>query len=372
MTGRDRRLTWVSLADQRPGREQYWLSRMPETQTTVLSSMRPVDVPGRSVQWVPVSYRRPVRRFVEAGALAWVRGVEAVPNESDWVASLECCSLVTGQVADLVGRRPRVRQAVVTWENDPRQPLYSVPMFRRALRATIDTASLFLCMIDSAAEHLRVLGVPSHLIAVVRPGVELERFRPATKAVSAPIVLFASPLIRTKGIDRLIEAMALVRRRIPDARLRVLGAGPLEGLVRTAARDPSSGVDFLGSGDPAAVAVQLRRSAVFCTAPRANIKWAEQFGLAYLEAMASGLPVVTTATGTNHEALAQGNIRTVDRAADLAEGLVELLRDPTRRLEVGAANRAYVEQHHDLATQSLRMAQAFSAAEARAPRGPRC
>ena len=64
-----RRLLWVSLADQRPGREQRWLSQLPGTRLTALAGRRPLP----PADWVPATYRRPVRRFVEAGALAWVR-----------------------------------------------------------------------------------------------------------------------------------------------------------------------------------------------------------------------------------------------------------------------------------------------------------
>jgi glycosyltransferase involved in cell wall biosynthesis len=342
---------------------------MPDTAATVLSARAPLAVPGAGVRWVPVTYRRPVRRFVEAGAVAWVRDLEQrVPRDADWIASLECCSLVSGQVADLMQRRSGARQAVVTWENDPRQPLYSAPMFRRALRATLGTAALFLCMTNSAADHLRVLGVGSERIATVRPGVDLARFRPASTPVADPIVAFASPLIRTKGIDRVLDAMRIVRRRIPEARLRIMGTGPLESVVRAAQPQAGSAVEFLGSGDADAVAATLQQAAVFCTAPRANVKWSEQFGLAYLEAMACGLPIVTTATGTNHEALAPGNRRTVDRPDDLAQALLVMLDDPALRSVVGGANRAYVAQHHDLDTQCAAMAAAFAAAERHSPR----
>jgi glycosyltransferase involved in cell wall biosynthesis len=345
---------------------------MPDTHTTVLASARPLDVADRRVSWIPVSYRRPVKRFVEAGAIAWVREIDRVPDDCDWVASLECCSLVTGQVADLVRHRRTARQAVVTWENDPRQPLYRVPLFRAALRSTLATASLFLCTIESAAEHLRVLGVPDELIAIVRPGADLQRFRPPPEPVGEPVIAFVSPLIRNKGLDRLLDALSLVRKRVPDARLRVMGSGPLADDVRALADDPSSGVEFLGSGDAAAVASTLRSAAVFCTAPRANLKWSEQFGLAYLEAMACGLPIVTTATGTNHEAVPEGNVRCVDRASDLADALVAFLGEPALRRDVGRANRRHVEQHHDLTVQTALMGEAFTAAETRPPRGVRC
>ena len=89
-----RSLLWVSLPDQRPRRELHYMSLMPNTHVTALAK----DEPQSDVTWIPSTYRRPIKRFIEAGALAWVREL-ADQNQSDfdWIATLELCSLVTGQ-----------------------------------------------------------------------------------------------------------------------------------------------------------------------------------------------------------------------------------------------------------------------------------
>lgn len=345
-----RRLLWASLADQRRGREVSWLAGMPDTAVTALAAVDP------GVPWLPATYRRPVRRFVEAGAFAWMRELDATPPAYDWVASLELCALVTGQ-ASAYARRHGLRQLVVTWENDPYQPLYALPPYRTATRAALRTADLFLCMVDSAADHLRVLGVGEDRIRVVKPGADLDLFTPAAAPQPEPVIAFVSPVAANKGIDRVLEAFALVRQKVPAARLRVLGDGPL------ADRVAGEGVEHLGRGDAARVAEVLREAAVFVTAPRSTWKWSEQFGLAYLEAMACGLPVVTTICGTNHEIVVPPNERVVDDAAALAEALVGFLADPARRAEVGAGNRRHVEEHHDLRRQTALMGEALAAYE---------
>src|SRR5690606_32394452 len=106
---------------------------------------------------------------------------------------------------------------------------------------------------------------------------------------------------------------------------------------------------------------------VFTTAPRPTWKWEEQFGLAYVEAQACGLPVVTTACGSNHEAIAPGNdviaVEGSEQVQALADALVGWLTDPQRRRARGRANRDWVVEHHDLRTQTRRMGEAFAEME---------
>jgi phosphatidylinositol alpha-1,6-mannosyltransferase len=360
-----RELLWVSLPDQRPRRELHYMSLMGDTHVTALARDEPVG----DLTWIPSTYRRPIKRFIEAGALAWVKELpDQDPAEFDWVASLELCSLVTGQASRwrtrTSGRRPL--QAVVTWENLARQPIYRVPPYRQALESC-RRAELLLCMVDAARDHLLENRFDDAVIRVVKPGVDTATFRPAEALADRPVVAFVSPLAENKGIDRVLAAMALVRRQVPEAELVVAGRGPLEPLVRAAAAEPGSGVTLVGGLDAGGVADLLRGAAVFTTAPRPTWKWEEQFGLAYIEAQACGLPVVTTRCGSNHEAIAPGNdlldVEGEDQAEALAEALVGWLTDPARRARQRDRNRTWVTEHHDLRTQSLRMGEAFGEME---------
>jgi glycosyltransferase involved in cell wall biosynthesis len=330
---------------------------MPDTRVTALGSVNQYG----AEHWQPMRYRRPVRRFVEAGAFAWMRGLDRVAPDFDWVASLELCSLVSGQAATYAEQHG-LRYAVVTWENDPRQPLYRIPPYRQAVRRTRE-ADLFLCMISAARDHLLTMGYPDDRIKVILPGVDTEIFHPATAPLTDPVIVFVSPLAANKGIDRVLEAFDIVRGHVPETRLRVLGRGPLESLVRSAVERTDGAVELVGAGDATLVADTLRSGVVFVTAPRPTWKWNEQFGLAYLEAMASGLPVVTTICGTNHEAVQPPNLLLPDDAEALAEGLSRFLLDAELRERVGARNRQHVLDHHELLTQAGRMGQAFASIE---------
>ncbi len=362
--GGTRSILWGRLPDQRPGRELYWLSRMPDTQVTELGSPR-THPPDSGIGWIDRPFRRPIRRFVEAGAFGWLRGLDTVdPSPFAWVASLELCSLVTGQLSGFAARNG-LRQAVVTWENMAHQPLYRIPPYSLATRRAL-RADLMVCPIEAARTHLLELGYPQERIQVVPPGVDVGHFRPASErgvAREENLVVFVSPVAPNKGIDTVLDAFAMVRRTIPDARLVVAGGGPLVPLVREHEQASGGTVGHVGNLDREQVADLLASASVFVTAPRATWKWNEQFGLAYLEAMAAGIPIVTTACGTNHEAVRPPNLVVGGSAAEVAEGLRHFLSDPVEAARVGAVNREVAVAEHDLQTQCDALGAAFAAVE---------
>ena len=143
----------------------------------------------------------------------------------------------------------------------------------------------------------------------------------------------------------------------------IAGSGEDEPIARAAAGADPSHVQFLGALPQREVAELMRRCAVFATAPRPTRTWNEQFGLVYVEAMASGLPVVTTATGTNHEAVPDPNRRVADDPEAVAEALTEFLSYDELRSKVSQFNRNYAVDNHDVVTQARRMEQAFERAE---------
>ncbi len=347
-------LLWLTLPESRPGRELDWLASMPDARVRAVGE----QPTGDDVEFVERRYRRLTRRFVEAGALAWFRDLDEVarPGDVGWVASLELCALVTGQ-ATALAERLGARQAVLTWGNDADNPLYRLPPYRQALDRS-RRADLVVCLIDAARQHCLDLGFRHEQLQVVLPPVDTERFRPPPVPVEEPVAGFISPLAPNKGIDRVLDAWPWVRHRVPDARLLVAGRGPLEGLVRErAAEDPS--IEFVGSLPGDGVAELLRRIAVFVTAPRPTRVWNEQFGLAYVEAMASGVPVVTTICGTNHEAVLPPSIRVPDHVGALAEGLVHFLADPGLRARLAPELRQVVVDRFERTQQLAALRAAF-------------
>jgi phosphatidylinositol alpha-1,6-mannosyltransferase len=353
-----RRLLWFMQTGQRPWRELHWLSLMPHTSITALGNPPPPE----RVNHVPSRYRQPTKRFIEAGAMAWLRDLDDAPVDTDWVASLEPFSLVTGQAARFA-RDHQTRLAVVMWHNFAGSPLYRLPGYRRAWTLSRDQADFFLCLIEASRTHILDMGVEPERVDMVYPGVDTVTFHPPDEPVGEPVIGFISPLRASKGLDTVLAAYGLVRRSVPEARLVIAGSGEDEPIARAAAGADPTHVQFLGALPQREVAELMRRCAVFATAPRPTRTWNEQFGLVYVEAMASGLPVVTTASGTNHEAVPDPNRRVADDPEAVAEALTEFLSYDELRSKVSQFNRNYAVDNHDVVTQARRMEQAFERAE---------
>lgn len=142
-----------------------------------------------------------------------------------------------------------------------------------------------------AAEEFDRIGVPSRQVPL---GVDLDRFHPASPAPqdgdAGPLLVLCSRLSREKRPDLAVETLRVLRGSGSGARLVVVGAGPQAGALRR--RAAGLPVTMLGHLDgPAPVADLLRRAdVVLAPGP------VETFGLAALEALACGTPVVGAAT----------------------------------------------------------------------------
>jgi glycosyltransferase involved in cell wall biosynthesis len=149
-----------------------------------------------------------------------------------------------------------------------------------------------------------------------------------------PLVLFLGRLVWYKGVDVLIEAMASV-----DATLLVVGDGPERArLERLAARAGPSRARFLGEVSDDERASCYRAADVFVLP---SVSPAESFGIAMLEAMALGTPVVSTELGTGTSWVNRpgetGIVVPPGRPAALADAIRLLLGDADLRRALGAA-----------------------------------
>jgi glycosyltransferase involved in cell wall biosynthesis len=192
------------------------------------------------------------------------------------------------------------------------------------------------------ARRARELGFEPASIHIVPSGVDTAVFPPIPLARTAPpVVGFVGRLVAKKGIDVLLAAWPIVQERVPQARLRVLGDGPLRHLVtghlvEWIAPDANRRVQQVRDVLASARVVVTPST----TAPDGD---SESQLIVNLEAQASGRPLVTTRHGGIPEFVDEGSsalVVTEGDAAALASALIRVLRDDDLAQSLAAAGPA--------------------------------
>jgi phosphatidylinositol alpha-1,6-mannosyltransferase len=210
-------------------------------------------------------------------------------------------------------------------------------------------------------------------MARLHPGVDAGTFRPDPRARQAvreryrlgdrPVVACVSRLVARKGQDTLLRAWPAVLRQAPDAALLIVGDGPYaKALHELAGRLGVAGsVTFTGPVPQRELPAHYAAGDVFsmpCRTRRGGLD-VEGLGIVYLEASATGLPVVGGDSGGAPDAILDGETGYVVGGRDvtaLAQRLTALLGDPAGAKAMGEKGRAWVERdwNWDLVASRLR------------------
>lgn len=196
------------------------------------------------------------------------------------------------------------------------------------------------------------IGRPEHY-TVIRSGIELERFghpqvdRATTRAawnipLDAPVVGTVTRLSAQKAPLDFVRAAAQVAAAVPNVYFLVVGDGPLRAEVEQLARDLGISERLVLTGLRRDVPEQLAAMDIFAL----SSLW-EGLPRVLPQAMASGLPVVATATDGSIEAVTDGEngfLVPPGQPAVLAESLIRLLRDPALARQMGEAGRHHVAE----------------------------
>jgi glycosyltransferase involved in cell wall biosynthesis len=222
-------------------------------------------------------------------------------------------------------------------------------------RAVWREAALFLAASDDLAREAVRRGFPRDRVVVHRLGVDLERFRPPpAPALGLPQVLMVGRLVPKKGHEDGLRAFARARAAGLDARLALVGAGPLLPALRrlVAELGLADRVELAGPLAHDAVAARLQRTAVLLAPSVVARDGDRDSGLMVAkEAAACGVPVLATCHGGLPEIVDDGATGALVAEGDwraLGDRLAALLRDPPLRAAWGAAGRLKMEREYDL------------------------
>ena len=344
-----------------------------------------------------------MRRFAPY-FVGWRRmaGID-LPAESSWTADggglrgrlRELCFRYAGpsraQVARLRARRPRLvyahfgpdGHAAMQLAEQLNVPLvtalhgYDVTMSDQAMgktrlgreylqgRSTLQQkGALFLSCSAFVRSRGVALGYPVDRTLVHSIGVDVEQFRPPALRQREKLVLFVGRMVEKKGCGSLIEAMAEVQRRCPEAGLVLIGDGRLRATYQSLAGALGVRCCFLGSQPAGVVRDWMSRAAIFCVPSVVAASGdAEGFGMVFIEAQAMGLPVVSTLSGGIPEAVRHGETGLLVKEQDapaLAEAIQLLLQNSALWQRYSLAGRKHVVDHFNLTRQTARLEDLFS------------
>ncbi|MEU1437970.1 glycosyltransferase family 4 protein [Streptomyces sp. NPDC005786] len=204
------------------------------------------------------------------------------------------------------------------------------------------------------------------------PGVDEKTFHPDSGGdrvrarlglTDRPVVVCVSRLVPRKGQDTLILAMPAILAAVPDAVLLIVGGGPYADALKKLAAETGvrDSVRFTGAVPWEELPAHYGAGDVFampCRTRRGGLD-VEGLGIVYLEASATGLPVVAGDSGGAPDAVLDGETGWVVRggsAEESAERIIALLGDAELRRRMGERGRAWVEEkwRWDLLAERLR------------------
>lgn len=265
----------------------------------------------------------------------------------------------------------------------------------RNLRTCGERATTLLAVSEWLAGEAVRRGYPAEKIEVHYQGVDTDFFTPlpglspaeapngtADKRLSppdldglradgawdgGPEVLFLGALERRKGVADAIEASVHLARSLPH-RLRVIGAGSQEALVRAAVAEHPH-ISLEGLRDRAGVRDAMRRADVFVLPTQRDGEWREAAGLVTLEAQACGVPVVVYASGGAPEMLDDGVTGVLVAEGDvqaLSGAVGDILRqDPVERRAMSLAARDYTVSRRSIRSSAAELSARYASLTSR-------
>jgi phosphatidylinositol alpha-1,6-mannosyltransferase len=342
--------------------------RLPADQVAVYCSDHAGSTEFDAAQDFPV--RRHPSGLLVPSPNARARIVDAVRefgSTSVWYGAAAPLGLLAGALSEAGVRR----QVATTHGHEVGWAM--LPLARQALRQIGNRVDVVTYLGEYTRRRLAGAFGPHPAMRQLTPGVDLGTFAPTVSGdgvrrrhglAGRPVVVCVSRLVPRKGQDALIRALPAIRERVPDAALMLVGRGPyaatLQGLARKLRVDEH--VVFTGGVELEELPAHFAAGDVFampCRTRRFGMD-VEGLGIVFLEASASGLPVVAGDSGGAPDAVRDGDTGLIvdgRSTTQIAARVSELLLDADRAKSMGAAGREWVERSWRWDAMSSRLAE---------------
>jgi phosphatidyl-myo-inositol dimannoside synthase len=249
-----------------------------------------------------------------------------------------------------------------------------LPLARTALRRIGNETDVVTFISHYTRSRFASAFGPRAALEHLAPGVDTERFEPDSVARAElraryglggrPVVVCVSRLVPRKGQDMLIQALPSIRERVPGTALVIVGGGPYLDKLRRLAHGfgVAEHVVFTEGVPGEELPAHHAMADVFAMPCRTRGSGldVEGLGIVYLEASATGIPVVAGRSGGAPESVRDGETGLVVDGWDvgaIAAAVGELLADPARAAAMGAAGRQWVVENWQWRAKASRLSQ---------------
>jgi phosphatidylinositol alpha-1,6-mannosyltransferase len=274
-----------------------------------------------------------------------------------------CTAVWFGAAAPLGLLAPALRAAgaerVVASTHGHEAAWAMLPGGRQALRRIGAASDVVTYLGEYFRQRLAATAGRGADLVQLTPGVDVDTFRPDTDGGAVrrryrldgrPVIVCVSRLVPRKGQDTLLHALPLVQHRVREAAVLFVGAGRYRDELSSLAGSlgVADSVVFTGGVPHEELPAHYAAGDVFampCRTRRGGMD-VEGLGIVFLEASATGLPVIVGDSGGAPDAVLDGRTGYVVNGRDVgavADRLIDVLTDDALRARMGAAGRAWVE-----------------------------
>lgn len=244
--------------------------------------------------------------------------------------------------AAMLKAKKQVKKLISTWWETIPFNNESTIAKKRIKKYTMNQVDMFLCYSEKARKCLLTEGVLSNKITVIPLGVDLTLFSPKINNESKNItILFVGRLVEEKGIMDVYEAFKRIAHSNKQTKLKIVGSGPLRDKLQSLIqKDGFQNKVTLEHKSYQEMPKVFNQADIFCVPSKKTVTWEEQYGMAFIEAMASGLPIVSYTTGAIPELVGGGGllVQTGDTEL-LAQLLKRVCSDIQLRSKIGTIGR---------------------------------
>lgn len=287
------------------------------------------------------------------GGEQWLLGLDKIIASNAIVHTAETYTPYTHQAVELRKSGEISKLICTCWETVPHAN-EKFARLRKWKQEAYKYIDIFHTPTDRAKQALIAEGVIPNKIIVIPYGVDLSRFYPINlqgltlKDNKRPLILTVARLEKEKGM----EDLEIVAESLPQYDFLVIGRGSY---VPRGQNIKTSSVPY------SEIHKVYQKADLFFLPSRTTPTWEEQYGMALVEAMACGLPIVTTDSGAIPEVVGDAGIKLPEfDTTGMSQAIFDIISNDIRRKKLSDASLKLAREKYDSRLVSAKLAQLYT------------